>query len=295
MIRLIGLIVAVPLLSAEMGRYSPPVLHAAELPAATNQGAAENPAATALDQTALDQTPLEEAIRQAILDELKQKYEDSDNWGHTTSALKGVKIKGKWFKPRIEKVTTPVKNGLWQRYIVTLIEPDKNLHLRLGNVHASESGRIAFSLLLEAKLRGEAHIERWRLGTKTFNVSALADAIVEARIDCDVAIRFEPGKLLSDVVLDPRVTAVHLKLIDLDLKRLSKIGGDPVHELGDSITPLVGRELDRREPKIVAKANAAIDKRRNRLRFSFDEFLKSGWSKLQTTMAAAPPTTKLQK
>ena len=124
------------------------------------------------------------------------------------------------------------------------------------------------------------------------NTSAVGDMIVEARLDCDVAIRLVPGKLVSDVVLDPRVTAVDLRLVDLDLRRVGILGHDVAHELGDSLTPILAKELDEREAKIVAKANAAIEKRRDRLHFSLEQFLKSGWSKLQTTIAKAPPETK---
>ncbi len=241
-----------------------------------------------------DVEPFQELVRQVILDELKPQYEDRKHWGQQGRVVTGIKVKGKWFEPYLEKRTKEVNDGLWQRYVVTLIEPEKNLHVRLDHAHSLDSKRIAFSLLMRSKLSGEAHIERWRKGVKMLNVSALGDMLVEARLDCDVAIRLEPGKLVSDVVLDPRVTAVNLRLVDLDLRRVGVLGHDIAHELGDSLKPILAHELAEREPKIVAKANASINKRRDRLRFSLEDFLKSGWSKLQTTIAKAPAETKSQ-
>ncbi len=268
-----------------------PVL-VALLPVGTGLGdeAAPAPVSTPASAatTALDAEPFQELVRQVILDELKPKYEDRKHWGQKGRVITGVKVKGRWFEPHIEKRTKEVNDGLWQRYLVTLIEPEKNLHVRFDRSRNVDSNRFAFSLELESKLRGEAHIERWRKGIKMLNVSAEADMVVQARLDCDLAIRLEPGKLLSDVVLDPRVTGVDLRLVDLDLRRVGVLGHDVARELGDSLTPIIAHELDEREPKIVAKANAAIEKRRDRLRFSLEAFLKSGWSKFQTTMAKTP-------
>jgi hypothetical protein len=238
----------------------------------------------------IDVAPFQELVRQIILDELKPQYEDRKHWGQQGRVITGVKVKGKWFDPHIEKRTKQVNDGLWQRYVVTLIEPEKNLEVRVDRARSLDTQRFAFSLLLRSKLTGEAHLERWRKGIKMLNTSALGDMIVEAQLDCDVHIRLEPGKLLRDVVIDPRVTAVKLRLVDLDLRKVGVLGHDIAHELGDSLTPILQHELEDRQAKIVAKANAAIDKRRDKLRFSLDKFLASGWSKLQSSLARTGET-----
>jgi hypothetical protein len=243
----------------------------------------------------LEGEPLAGAIRQAVLHDLKDKYEDDKNWGHTTEALRGVKIRGQGLRLRLEKRTKPVNDGLWQRYIVTVVEPERQLHVGLDKLRLTEQGRIAFALRLSAKLRGEAHIERWEQGIKLLGTSAQGDATVAATIDCEVGIRFEPGKLASDVLLDPRVTAINLELIDLDVHRISKLGGKAAHELGDSFTPMVARQLKRREAKLVAKANASIAKHRDRLRLPVNQFITSGWGRVQSLLPAGGPTTPSPK
>jgi hypothetical protein len=235
--------------------------------------------------------PLASAIRQAILDELKDKYEDKKNWGHTTQALRGVRVRGQGLKLRLEKRTKPVNDGLWQRYVVTLVEPERQLHVKLDKLRMTDQGRIAFALRLSAKLRGEAHIERWERGVKLLGTSAQGDATVAATIDCDVGIRFAPGKLVSDVLLDPHVTAISLELIDLDMHRISKLGGKVAHELGDSFTPMVARQLKRREGKLAAKANASIAKQSDRLRLPVNEFITSGWARLQLLLPGIAPAS----
>ncbi len=124
----------------------------------------------------------------------------------------------------------------------------------------------------------------------------LSEATVTCHaIDCDVGIRLDPGKLTSDVLLDPHVAAIRLELIDLDVHRISKLGGKAAHELGDSFTPMLARQLKHREAKLTAKANASIAKHRDRLRLPVNAFITSGWAKLQSLLPAAAPTSSGSK
>jgi hypothetical protein len=249
----------------------------------------------ALAQNLLDLDSFQELIRQVVLEQLKPEYTSQHNWGRQSKVTSGVAVRGKWFAPHLEKKTKNENDGLWQRFTVTLVEPDKNLHTRLDQVTQAADGRMAMVMLVEARLTGKGQFERWKDGAKLLVVSAEADSTVTARVECEVGIRREPGTLVDDIVLDPRVTAIQLQVVDLDLHRVGKLGHDISRELGEALRPTIARELERREPKIVAKANASIDKRRARLRFSPDEFIASGWSKFETAIAGAPAPGTVQK
>ena len=154
---------------------------------------------------------------------------------------------------------------------------------------------MALSLSVQARLSGKGQFERWQRGVKLFDVSAESESTVLARVECELGIRREPGTLIDDIVLDPVVTAIQLELVNLDLHRVGKLGHDVSRELGSALRPTIAHELQRREPKIVAKANASIDKRRDHLRFSPEQFLASGWSKFETALAGVPADDKRQK
>ena len=244
---------------------------------------------SAADEPALppfDEQPLTDAIRQAIIAELKGKYEDDKHWGHTTQALRRMRLRGNISNLHWETRTKAVNDGLWKRYVVTVVEPEQQLHVGLDRLHMTDQGRLAFVLRLSARLRGEAQIERWQQGIKLMGTSAAGEAVISATVDCDVGIRFEGGNLASDVLLDPHVAAIHLDLVDLDVHRLGKLGGKAAHELGDSFTPTVERQLRRREGKLAEKANAAITKNRDHLRLPVDRFLTTGWGKIQSLLPA---------
>jgi hypothetical protein len=234
----------------------------------------------------LDLDSFQDLVRQEILAGLKSEYQSQHHWGQQTEK-KEVKVRGRWFEPRLEKTDKEVNDGLWQRFVTTLVEPDQNLETHVEQIRTTADG-VAFSLLAQAKVSGRGQFERWRKGVRLFDVSTDADATVKARIECEVAIRREPGRLVDDVVLDPRVTAIELELVDLDLKRIGKLGHDVSHELGNALRPTIANELVRREPKIIERANVSIHRHPERLRFSLDRFLASGWSKFESKIAQRP-------
>jgi hypothetical protein len=72
---------------------------------------------------------------------------------------------------------------------------------------------------------------------------------------------------------------------------VSKVGGSAAHELGDSLKGTVAKELRKREPKIVAKLNKAIEKRQADLRLSPQKLVASGLSKIPSLLGNDAATT----
>ena len=240
----------------------------------------------AMVQEILDLDSFQDLVRQEILEGLKSEYQSQHHWGQQTEK-KEVKVRGKWFDPRLEKTTKEVNDGLWQRFVTTVVEPDREFADpgRANPHHAPTAWR--FRSFVQAKVSGRGQFERWKKGVRLFDVSTDADATVKAHIECQVAIRREPGQLVDDVVLDPQVTAIELELVDLDLKRIGKLGHDVSRELGDALRPTIAEELVRREPQIVERANVSLHRHPERLRFSLDRFLASGWSKIENASGPA--------
>ncbi len=248
----------------------------------------------ALAQNLLGLDAFQELVRQVVLEELKPEYTSQHDWGKQKE-VGGVKLRGKWYAPRLEKTEKAENDGLWQRMVVTLVEPDENLSMRVEQAGAAPDGRVALVLTVQARLSGKGQFERWQRGVKLFDVSAESESTVLARIECELGIHREPGTLVDDIVLDPVVTAIHLQLVDLDVRRVGKLGHDVARELGNALRPTIAHELARREPKIVAKANASIDKRRAHLRFSPEQFLASGWAKFERAVLGAQPAEGVRR
>ncbi len=239
-------------------------------------------------QEILDLDSFQNLVRQEILDGMKPEYVSQHDWGKQTEEQQ-VRVRGKWFAPHLEKTNKEVNDGLWQRFVVSPVDPADNLLTHVEQIRATEQG-IAFVLVAQAKMTGRGQFERWKKGIRVYDISADADVTVSARIECEVAVHREPGHLVDDVVLDPQVTAIDLTLVNLEVKRIGKLGHDIARELGDAVRPSIAQELVRREPKMIERANASIHKHPEKLRFSLDRFLASGWSKFETAVAGSPRT-----
>lgn len=246
------------------------------------------PASPDADMQSAVNDSLSEMVRQEIIDNLQGDYQDADDWGQTKDAFHGFKIKTHDWHVKVQKRTKPVKHGLWKKYQVRVVDPARRLQVQVGSLHPAGPGRLTFQVALAADLHGEARFERWRQGIKMLNFSAEADSRVNVKMDCEVGFRLVSGKFLSDIVIEPQVKRIDIQLVDLDVQRVSKIEGLAAHEIGNALRGTLAEQLSKRGPKLAAKMNKSIDKRRDKLRFSPDEFVTSGWSKLQGKLGYQP-------
>jgi hypothetical protein len=91
-----------------------------------------------------------------IADAIPRQYERSDDWGRTKSITTGLRSSGNFFKFDIHRRKSEVKHGVWKKYRVVLIEPEKNLVVRIDNLREIGPGRTALTLSVAAKLHGWA-------------------------------------------------------------------------------------------------------------------------------------------
>ena len=246
------------------------------------------PVNTDMAVPAAAQESLARLMRAEILESLKGQYQGSDDWGQTTEAFHGIKIEGKGLKLKFRARKKEVRHGLWKKYEAEFVDPHQHLQVRLANLRPDGPGQLAGQIFLDARVRGTTRVERWRQGVKLLNFKAEADSRVEVRLDFTLAVKFVPTRFLADVMVEPKVTGVGLRLIEFDLKRVSKIDGWLAHELGDNLRGTIQRELTRREPKIADKVNLAIAEKQDRLRFSPDEMLSSRFGQIREAVVESP-------
>jgi hypothetical protein len=225
---------------------------------------------------------LSNLAQRVVLDSIPRHFEEQKDWGKTTKVVNGLRLKDDGDGLKIRKHTKEVKDGLWKQYQAELIDPEHQLQIRVENLRQTAAGHSAFQIFLSARLRGEARLEQWKDGIKLFNVDAQADSKIEVRLDCEMASDWKPGGLLGQFRVEPKVTGAQIQLAEFELKKLSKIEGWPAREIGENLKATIARKLHAEEPKLVEKANKAIQKRQDRLRFSPDDIFSGGLSKLQT-------------
>jgi hypothetical protein len=206
-----------------------------------------------------------------IADAIPREYEKYKDWGGTKRITTGVDLRGHIWDPKINRRKSEVNDGIWKHYRVTLVEPDKNLAVRIDNLHSLDAGRIAFTLLVTAKVHGWAQARVYEEGIPLGTYTAEGDSVVNLSIDGEVSLETAPSSFISGVAIRPHVSAAHVKLDDFNLTRLGEIKGALAHDMGDGLKRLIGEELD--GPKLVDKLNHSLEKQSSKLKITPEHLL----------------------
>jgi hypothetical protein len=203
-----------------------------------------------------------------IAAEIPREYERKKDWGKTKEITTGLHSNGNFFKFDIHREKSEVNHGIWKQYRLTLIDPDKTLDVQIQNLRTLETGRIALTLNIAAKMHGWAQTTVYDRGVHIIGLEAEGDTGVRLSLDAEVG--FNPLKtnsfLPAGYALDPTVTDARIKLDDFRLTRISDLRGPLAREIGVVLREAVEKELQ--GPKLTARINDSIAKHRDRLQLT---------------------------
>lgn len=246
----------------------------------------EPPGLDAATRDALSQT-----LRGILVEAMPEKIEERDDWGATKEGFSGLTWRMDGLKLDVEKRTKQLNHGLWKLATIEPIDVERNLKFHIISARPTTTAEgFTFRILVGAPLHLVARLERWRQGVKLFNISTEGNASVEMLLDGDLQYRFDATDKGTLLVLTPRVTAVDLRLTDLDWQKIGALNGDVAHELGDAFTDPLAKQLDKQESKAMEKIARAIAKRQDKLRVPITGvFDPSRWSILDGLPSWAKP------
>jgi hypothetical protein len=238
--------------------------------------AAEQPS-SALATSTPEPSVISEVAARIIAAEIPREYQHSKDWGRTKGVTTGLRSSGNFFKFDIHRQRTEVNDGIWKKYKLTLVEPEKNLDVTIENLRTLDSGRLALTLNVQAKVQGWARAKVYEHGVHIIAVEAEGDTNVRLSLDANIGIKTAmANNYLPCVTIDPVVTDARLKFDDFQLRRISDLRGTLAHELGILLREAVEDEL--KGPKLAEKINASIKKHPERLQLSADRLIGSGSS-----------------
>jgi hypothetical protein len=207
-----------------------------------------------------------------IADSIPREYEGSKDWGKATRVTTGLHSDGNFFKFDIHRQKSKVNDGVWKKYKLTLVDPDKNLTVRIDNLRTLDSGRYALTLFVAAKIHGWARATVYERGVHVISLEGEGDTSIRLWLDTEIGIEsVKTPSFLPGIAVDPVITDAKLKFDEFKLKRISDVKGAIAHDLGDLIRSALEKELS--GPKLVAKLNRSIEKRRDRLQFTPEKLL----------------------
>jgi hypothetical protein len=205
-------------------------------------------------------------VAKLIADAIPREYERKKDWGKTKEIVTGVRSSGNFFKFDIHRTRSVVNDGVWKHYRATMVEPEKNLVVRIENLRSVAAGKIAFTSFVTTKLNGWGRAKVYERGVHLIALEAETDAKVNLWLDCEIALEAAPSSFFTGIAVRPTVTAARMSLDEFRLTRVSDVSGPIVRELGDGIRHLIEDELN--GPKLAGKINRSIEKRKDRLVFT---------------------------
>ena len=206
------------------------------------------------------------ALSDVLYDAIPRRYEKKKDWGKQKRITTGLRTDGAWYKFKIHRRKKEVDHGTWKQYRVWMVDPEKNLAVRIEDLRSLDAGRLAFTLQFAAHLEGWAQMRKYNRGVHLITLTAEGNTRLRLAVDCEVALGLSSSGAIGGVQVAPKVTTAHLDLDDFELTRISKAHGPVVRQLGHGLRLLIEEELD--GPELVAKLNRAIEKKRDRLVFA---------------------------
>jgi hypothetical protein len=207
-----------------------------------------------------------------IAEAVPREFEGQKDWGKTKTVVSGLHSDGNFFKFDIHRQTSEVNDGIWKKYRVTLIEPEKNLVIRIDDMHRLESGKYALTLFVAAKVHGWARAVVYEHGVHVISLDAEGDTSIRLWVDAEVGLEtVESSTFIPGLQLQPVVSDARLKFDDFKLTRISDVRGAVAKELGDLLRKEMQKKLS--GPQLVDRFNHALQKHPERLRLSPDMLL----------------------
>ena len=218
-----------------------------------------------------------EIIREVVIAAVPEKSVEDERWGGTAKVFSRYEIKTKKGRLSMRPLTSEVNHGFWQRYTVTMLKPTETLQIEFQNVQRLPDGKLTFRMQVLLRARVNTEFEHWVYGVKGLNGQVEADVTITALTDCsfDLQALTEKGQLLPSLQLVPEVADLHLKVHDIDARKIGLIGGWAAEELGNNSRTSVNNILNEFEGAILKDLRRKIEKRKDRLRISPAKLLGS--------------------
>ena len=225
-----------------------------------------------------DAKKLDDFLTQLALDSMPVRYVEDKDWGMQKERWDGIKVSFKNGRLLTKRRKKMVNHGTWDRYEVSLVDPENSFSVQLNNFEETDSDRVTFDVIITAKVNVVARQAKWVKGVQLYSISADGSAAVKLAISASLGSRLDVAKFPPDLIFDPRIEDAKIELEDFRIDRVSKAGG----EFAQQVTRIVKSKLDKKvaakEEKLVKKLNAKIEKNRDRLTLSANDAVKSKWA-----------------
>lgn len=245
-------------------------------------GIQNNPVASEASSKSFEHSEaLDEILTKIVLDNMPHEYADDKKWGAQKKRWRGIKFRRDSDDGRLEtkRRYKMVNHGTWRKYAAQLIDPNQEFTVELKDMKSLPSGATEFDLHFGARLKLDARQSKWVNGVQLYSVSVDGHAKLQLQVTCEMKTTMDFANFPPDLVFAPTVTNANIEVDEFRIDRVSKAGGEFAQQTTRHVRKLLNEKIDEKEEKLVEKLNKQLTKKKDSLRLSVSEAIKSKWYK----------------
>jgi len=225
-----------------------------------------------------DAEKLDRFLTKLALDSMPVPYVEDKDWGKQSERWDGLKVSFQNGRLRTKRRKKKVNHGTWDRYEVSLVDPDKNFSVNLDNLKEMDEGRVSFTVRATAKVSVMARQSKWVKGVQLYSISADGSADVQLELSVVLGSSMDVSKFPPDLIFDPKVEGADISVENFRIDRVSKAGGEFAQQVTRVVQKKIDKKIVEKEDKLVKKLNDKIEKNRDRFTLSVHDAMKSKWA-----------------
>ena len=213
--------------------------------------------------------------------ELPSTFSGDKDWGATREIWAGVRVRREGLRIKTKRRKKEVRHGRWLRYELNVlptapssVRPSGPVRVLVDDVEQIEDGSWRLRCSTELPMKFDIRVERWRLGVQWYSVNFEGDMRVRLTATAAVDVVADYREVPPALVVEPVVEQAEIDLKSFEINKISKLGGDAAEGLGDWAESTIRATWLRKEnTKLADRFNRQIDKRRDDLRWSMQDWL----------------------
>ena len=239
-------------------------------------------------------TPSEEfqdLITDIVRDNIPHEYEKTKNWGNTKKVFAGWQIEREGLKIETRRKWKDANDGTWQRYKLTLVDPNERFDVRLENFRELGDGKVGLEIATIARLHVFGRTTHWENGVQIYSFCVEADVDLRLRAETVITLGLIP-KFPPEVMAKPEIRQAEIDITRFKIQRISAFDGPVVRSLSSTVREVVEDKIADNRQKLIDKLNASIAKKQDKLKFSLADVMKSPWGEAVGKQWTLPVTGK---
>ncbi len=168
-------------------------------------------------------TPSEDSqtlITDIVRDNIPHEYEKSKHWGNTKEVFAGWHVEREGFKIETRRRFKQVNDGTWQRYKISLIDPNQHFDVRVEKIQELGNNQIAMTILVTAKLEAVGRSTHYESGVQMYSVGAEIDIDVRLRADVILTLGLIPTTFPPMITAKPEIKTADLELTRFKIRKV---------------------------------------------------------------------------